>query len=130
VGLLDVVSQSTTNCFSCGKQFEIYNMSICDHCMIPFCAMCIKNHTTEPKANFDSKYLGGHKMHPKPSDTKVFVFSDRVELEKPKLRISYNSMSNIENAHERKISKLRVVGLGLVFLPLAIVGAVWKKKRI
>jgi hypothetical protein len=98
--------------------------------MIPFCAMCIKNHTTEPKAKFDSKYLGCHKMHPKPSDTKVFVFSDRVELEKPKLRISYNSMSNIENAHERKISKLRVVGLGLVFLPLAIVGAVWKKKRI
>jgi hypothetical protein len=81
VGLLDVVSQSTTNCFSCGKQFEIYNMSICDHCMMPFCAMCIKNHTTEPKAKFDSKYLGGHKMHPKPSDTKVFVFSDRVELE-------------------------------------------------
>jgi hypothetical protein len=39
-------------------------------------------------------------------------------------------MSNIENADEKKISKLRVVGLGLVFLPLAIVGTVWKKKRI
>ena len=63
-------------------------------------------------------------MHPKPSDTKVFVFSDRVELEKPRLRIAYNSMSNIENAHEKKVSALRVVGLGRVFLPLAIVGAI------
>jgi UDP-N-acetyl-D-mannosaminuronate dehydrogenase len=33
-------------------------------------------------------------------------------------------MSNIENADEKKISKLGVVGLGLVFLPLALVGAV------
>lgn len=31
---------------------------------------------------------------------------------------------------EKKISALRVVGLGLIFIPLAIVGAVWKKKHI
>lgn len=31
---------------------------------------------------------------------------------------------------EQKISALRVVGLGLVFLPLAIVGAMWKKKHL
>jgi hypothetical protein len=72
----DGVSQSTTNCFGCDKQFEIYNMTICDHCMMPFCTVCIKNHTIEPKAKFDSKYLGGHKMFPKSSDTNVFVFSD------------------------------------------------------
>jgi hypothetical protein len=69
-------------------------------------------------------------MHPKSSDAKVFVFSDRIELEDPKLRIVYNSIRNIENADEKKISALRVVGLGLLFLPLAIVGAVWKKKHI
>jgi hypothetical protein len=76
------------------------------------------------KSKVRFKILGGHKMFPKSSDTKVFVFSDRVELEKPKLRITYNSMSNIENADEKKVSALRLVGLGLLFLPLAIVGAV------
>jgi len=39
-------------------------------------------------------------------------------------------MTNIENMDEKKMSALRVVGLGLVFLPLAIVGALWKKKKI
>jgi hypothetical protein len=38
-------------------------------------------------------------------------------------------MTNIENMDEKKMSALRVVGLGLVFLPLAIVGALWKKKE-
>jgi hypothetical protein len=31
---------------------------------------------------------------------------------------------------EKKISALRVVGLGLIFVPLAIVGAIWKKNHI
>jgi hypothetical protein len=37
-------------------------------------------------------------------------------------------MKNIENMDDKKISKLRVVVLGAVFLPLAIVGALWKKR--
>ena len=37
-------------------------------------------------------------------------------------------MKNIENMDEKKISALRVVVLGLVFLPLAIVGAMPKKR--
>ena len=39
-------------------------------------------------------------------------------------------MTNIQNMDEKKISALRVVGLGLVFVPLTIVAAVWKKKHI
>lgn len=39
-------------------------------------------------------------------------------------------MTNIENANEDKISAMRVAALGLVFLPLAIVGAMWKKKHV
>ena len=40
-------------------------------------------------------------------------------------------MTNIENADEKKISALRVVGLGLVSLGVgAIVGALWKKRHI
>jgi ribosomal protein L40E len=57
-------------------------------------------------------------------------FPDRLEIEKLALIIPYSSITNIENADEKKISALRVVALGLVFLPLAIVGAVWKKKHI
>jgi len=36
-------------------------------------------------------------------------------------------MKNIENMTERRISILRVVALGLIFVPLAIVGALWKR---
>ena len=39
-------------------------------------------------------------------------------------------MTNIENMNDKKISALRVVGLGLIFLPLAIVGALWKQKKL
>jgi hypothetical protein len=39
-------------------------------------------------------------------------------------------MKNIENMTERRISILRVVALGLIFVPLAIVGALWKKNLI
>ncbi|MGA9743807.1 MAG: hypothetical protein WBQ16_04260 [Nitrososphaeraceae archaeon] len=31
---------------------------------------------------------------------------------------------------EQKISADRVIGLGLIFVPLAIVGAMWKKRHI
>jgi hypothetical protein len=39
-------------------------------------------------------------------------------------------MQNIENTNEKKISVLRVIVLGLIFVPLAIVGALWKKNHI
>ena len=41
----------------------------------------------------------------------------------PSLRISYSSMSRIENMEEKKISALRLVGLG-------IIGVLWKKKYL
>ena len=70
-------------------------------------------------------------MYPKPRDAEVFVFSDRIEIPQVKLRITYFSMTNIENADQKKISALRVVGLGLVSLGVrAIVGALWKKRHI
>jgi hypothetical protein len=94
-------------------------------------SVCETNHSRELEAKFDAKYLGGHKMYPKPADTIVFVFSDRIEIPQVNLRITYFSMTNIENADEKKISALRVVGLGLVSLGVgAIVGALWKKRHI
>jgi hypothetical protein len=75
-------------------------------------------------------YIGGHKAFPKKSHTKVGIYEDRLELTNPSLRIPYASMKNIENMDEKKISALRVVVLGIVFLPLAIIGALWKKKMI
>jgi hypothetical protein len=76
-----------------------------------------------PEFKFEAKYIGGHKMYPKPTDTKVLLFSDRVEVEKLNhLKVAYKSMTNIENADESKISAMRVALLG-------IVGALWKKKH-
>jgi len=79
-------------------------------------------------------YVGGHKAWPKSVNTMIFVYDDRIELgakqETPALTILYANIKNIENMDEQKISAERVIGLGLVFVPLAIVGAVWKKRHI
>jgi hypothetical protein len=77
----------------------------------------------KPDFRFEAKYVGGHKMYPKPADTKVLLFNDRLEVEKlSHLKVAYKSMTNIENADESKISAMRVVLLGLI-------GALWKKKH-
>jgi len=104
------------------ENLRIYHVLICDHCTTSFCTICTRNHLTEPEAKFDSKYLGGHKLYPKPLDTKVFVFSDRLEVEEPSLRIAYNSMSNIENADEKEISARPLFLVGLFAFA-------WKKKH-
>jgi hypothetical protein len=75
-------------------------------------------------------YLGGHKAFPTPTDTKMHFYYDRVEIDNPKLVVPYRHMKNIENTNEKKISALRVIVLGLIFVPLAIVGALWKKNHI
>jgi hypothetical protein len=53
-----------------------------------------------------------------------------VEIDNPKLVVPYRHMQNIENTNERRISASRVIILGLIFVPLAIVGALWKKNHI
>lgn len=88
--------------------------------------------SNKPEVVFHAKYLGGHKAYPirKAMDVKIIVFPDRLEVEKLFLTIPFSKMSNIENMDDKKISALRVVVLGLIFLPLAIVGALWKKKKL
>jgi hypothetical protein len=76
------------------------------------------------------QYMGGHKAYPSPSSTTMHFYEDRIEVDSPKLVIPYRSMKNIENMTEKRISILRVVALGLIFVPLAIVGALWKKNHI
>jgi hypothetical protein len=77
----------------------------------------------KPEFKFEAKYIGGHKMYPKPTDTRVLLFNDRIEVEKLNhLKVAYKSITNIENADESKISAMRVALLG-------IVGALWKKKH-
>lgn len=74
--------------------------------------------------------MGGHKAYPSPSSTTMHFYEDRIEVDSPKLVIPYRSLKNIENMTEKRISILRVVALGLIFVPLAIVGALWKKNHI
>jgi hypothetical protein len=71
----------------------------------------------------DVKYMGGHPEHPKSSDSRVYFYNDRIELENPELTIPFKSMVNIENADEKRISAFRVVMFG-------IIGALWKKKHL
>jgi hypothetical protein len=88
--------------------------------------------------SFYIKYMGGHVEYPKPTDSILFLYSDRMQLcfwngnaydkESP-LVIPYQSVNNLENMDEKKISAKRAVGLGLVAFPLAIVGVLWKKNH-
>jgi hypothetical protein len=77
----------------------------------------------KPVEKVDAKYIGGHKAFPKSKDTSVLIFSDKIEVEKLGLSIPYKSMINIENSNAEKITKTRVVLLG-------IVGLLWKKKYL
>jgi hypothetical protein len=60
------------------------------------------------------------------------IFIDRIEIKTDRFeaKIPYEHIGSIKNIDEKKMSALRVVGLGFVALPLAIVGAMWKKKKI
>jgi len=118
------------NCFTCKRRFEVYNVTICDHCYTSFCDSCWKNHSMKPELDLYPMYLGGHKRYPKPSKNliKLNIFSDRIEV--GGFRIPYTSINGIENVEKSKISASRVVGLSLVSFDLATVGALWKKDHI
>ena len=88
-----------------------------------------RHHSPENPDFYYIKYLGGHKAFPTPTDTKMHFYQDRIEIDNPKLIIPYRFMQNIENTIEKKISALRVIVLGLILVPLAIVGALWKKNH-
>lgn len=89
-----------------------------------------RQHSPDNPNFYYIRYLGGHKAFPTPTDTKMHFYYDRVEIDNPKLVVPYRHMQNIENTNEKKISALRVIVLGLIFVPLAIVGALWKKDHI
>ena len=86
--------------------------------------------------SYYAKYLGGHVEYPKSKGCQITIYDDQIEInfektsffgstfeKKPTLVISYQSMSNIENANEDRISAMRVAMLG-------IIGGLWKKKHI
>ncbi|HZL24668.1 MAG TPA: hypothetical protein VFC05_15195, partial [Nitrososphaeraceae archaeon] len=45
----------------------------------------------------DVKYLGGHKAYPRPTDTRMSFYDDRIELGNPNLVIPYSAMKKLEN---------------------------------
>jgi Short C-terminal domain len=119
----DAIIQTTANCFNCSREFEIYNLTICKHCITSFCDICISNHSIDPALEVYAKYLGGHKLYPKLVDTMVYIFSDRIEIPTIHLRVPYTSMSNIENADEKKITAKRLFLVGSLAFG-------WKKRDI
>jgi hypothetical protein len=117
------IPQTTANCFNCGRQFQIYELIICDHCVTSFCDVCITNHFAQAEIEFDSKYMGGHKLHPKSLDAKVYLFADRIEIEVLHIRIPYTAITDIENADEKKVTAKRMLLVGLYSFA-------WKKKDV
>ncbi len=85
---------------------------------------------------FDAEYIGGHKLYPKKTDCNVRLYIDSIDIElqgrkhkgQNHIIIPYTKISDFQNEDDEKIRKRRIVALGLIFLPLAILGAVWKKK--
>ena len=117
------ILQTTANCFNCSRQFQIYELIICDHCVTSFCDVCIRNHFVKPEIEYDSKYMGGHKLYPKSLEVKVCLFADRIEIEALHIRISYTSITDVENADEKKITAKRMFLVGLYAFA-------WKKKDV
>lgn len=114
------IVQTTANCFNCNREFEIYNLVICKHCI---CDICINSHSIEANLVLDAKYLGGHKLYPKSVDTRVYIYSDRIEIPMMHLRVPYTFVSNIENADEKRITAKRIFLVGLFALG-------WRKKDV
>jgi hypothetical protein len=56
-------------------------------------------------------------------DTRVYVFTDRIEVNELNLRVPYTSMTNIENADEKKITAKRMFWVGMYAFA-------WRKKDI
>lgn len=117
------IVQTTANCFNCNREFEIYNLVICKHCITSFCDICINSHSIEANLVLDAKYLGGHKLYPKSVDTRVYIYSDRIEIPMMHLRVPYTFVSNIENADEKRITAKRIFLVGLFALG-------WRKKDV
>jgi hypothetical protein len=85
--------------------------------------------TSVLNGHYRAEYMGGHPEHPSRAVSPVSIYSDKIEVDVLGLEIPYRSMTNIENMDEQRISTGRVVGLGLLYPELAVVGALWKKKH-
>lgn len=86
----------------------------------------------EKPVHFGAEYMGGHKMYPKKTDCDVRMFNRGIEIEfgrlhKNKIVIYYDTITNIENMDEKRITKARVIGLGLTVVGL-IPALLWKKR--
>jgi hypothetical protein len=86
----------------------------------------------EKPVYFGAEYMGGHKMYPKKTDCDVRMFTNGIEIEfgrihKNKIVIYYNTISNVTNMDEKRITKARVIGLGLTVVGL-IPALLWKKR--
>ena len=84
-------------------------------------------HPGEKPIHFGAEYMGGHKMYPKKTDCDVRMYHNGIEIEfgrihKNKFVIYYDTISNIENQDERRITKTRILLTGI------IPGLLWKKK--
>lgn len=117
------------------KQYDTMERYTYSYCNDPRChtnrnGERHKPHSPDNPDSYHIKYKGGHKAYPSPTATRMHFYQDRIEVDNPALVIPFRFMKNIDNIREKRISALRVFILGIIFIPLAIVGAIWKKEHI
>jgi hypothetical protein len=71
--------------------------------------------------SYSAKYLGGYTPLPRPVDTKMFLYDDKIIIDKIFLTIPYSKIINIENMDREKVTAKRFLLVGLFALA-------WKKK--
>ena len=52
-----------------------------------------------------AKYLGGHPLYQKSTNTGVYFYNDGIEIADPELRIQYSAMTRVENVNVNKIHR-------------------------
>ena len=86
----------------------------------------------EKPVHFGAEYMGGHKMYPKKTDCDVRMFNRGLEIEfgtfhKNKIVIYYDTITNVENMDEKRITKTRIFLLAPTIIGL-VAALLWKKK--
>jgi hypothetical protein len=85
----------------------------------------------KPEVIYYSKLMGSstHNLS-EPQNVYVFIFPDKIVLDPLGDAIRYSSIVSIENIDERQaVNWEKVIGLGIIFAPLAIIGYLRKERR-
>ena len=90
----------------------------------------LEKYRTE-KYGYKAKYLGGHPAFPKSMKCELALYPDALEIPQMPLRLEYKNIESVQSESAENMSARRTVLGALIFGPAgAVVGALWKKKKL